>query len=305
MVFFTISTHLNKSEKHLFFTNVKELPTIDDIDVKSILSKQEVEIIYTDFKYKTPTGYYGSWRNQFYEFSILEHISNYYSDADNFLILDSDCVFTRPFNEIFTEADRNNGFLSYINEYAPEHNINGLTRLQMKSIYEELLDKKELAVPEYHAGEFFLSSGANVRKIFESFLDLWPQLIKRNTEGLIKFNEEAQTLSYLYFQNNLIGGGANKFIKRMWTNPVIYRNIENKDVELTIWHLPSEKTLGLERIYRIFKKSSFNLELIEESLLSFLKKELGIPNLGVSHYFQYYVNTYVKALSKRINKKRI
>ena len=56
-------------------------------------------------------------------------------------------------------------------------------------------------IPGYHLGEFFLASVKNVNTIFSGFIELWPRMIERFKNGLPKFNEEAQTLSYLYYKN--------------------------------------------------------------------------------------------------------
>src|SRR3954469_16964140 len=88
LVFFITSLRFNKSQRHLLFTNSRQLPLVDGRDVKALLEGMDVEIIHTDFNYRTPPGYYFSFQNQFYEFSILEHIAKYRKNsADTYLIL--------------------------------------------------------------------------------------------------------------------------------------------------------------------------------------------------------------------------
>ena len=94
LLFYTTSRCFNRTEKHLLFTNTRNLPQLDGKLVSDMLTDLDVEVIYTDFKYKTPKGYFDMFQNQFYEFSILEHIvKNYNNPDDTFLITDSDCIF--------------------------------------------------------------------------------------------------------------------------------------------------------------------------------------------------------------------
>ena len=74
VLFYATSKRFNKNEEHLLFTNVKQLPVLDGRSVVDMLTDLGVEIVFTDFKYKTPKGYFGMFQNQFYEFSILEYI---------------------------------------------------------------------------------------------------------------------------------------------------------------------------------------------------------------------------------------
>lgn len=304
LVFFITSKRFNKKEKHLLFTNVKKLPVVDGRPVLSILEDLEVEVIHTDFKYKTPKGYYRSFQNQFYEFSILEHISGKHNNPnDQFLILDSDCIFLKPVEELF-DAAAPTGFISFEDDVMPDYVINGLSRNDLKSLYEELLDRSIQEIPSYHLGEFLLCSAANIKKIYEDFTDLWPVLLERQAAGLKKFNEEAHTLSYLYFKNGFRATKENRFMKRIWTNPLFYRNVEPGDVELCIWHLPSEKTFGLFKLYDLFlnRFRNLGLDMSDQKYMIIVEKTLGIPYLPFGMKMEYYTKSYYRAIKKRLPK---
>lgn len=83
VLYYVTSKRFNKTEKHLLFTNVKQIPVVDGKDVKHLLDDLDVEIIFTDFKYKTPKGYFEMFQNQFYEFSILEYITKNYTNPND------------------------------------------------------------------------------------------------------------------------------------------------------------------------------------------------------------------------------
>jgi len=249
LLFFATSKRFNKSQKHILFSNTKNIPIVDGRNVAEDLKSLEVEIIYTDFNYKTPKGYFNLFQNQFYEFSILEYISkNNLNSNDHYLILDSDCIFTQPVDSLFRYAAPK-GFASFEDDCTTDLVIHGLSRNDMKVLYEDLLGEKVDLIPGYHLGEFFLASVKNINIIFNDFLQLWPQLLKRHEQNLPKFNEEAQTLSFIYYKNKFEASKNKTYLKRIWTNPVFYRNVEPTDVNVAIWHLPAEKTFGLSDLY--------------------------------------------------------
>lgn len=304
LLFYMTSKRFNKDEKHLLFTNVKQLPVVDGRNVDSILNSLNVDVIFTDFKYKTPKGYYGMFQNQFYEFSILEYISAHDNNPnDQYLVLDSDCIFLKPVKDLF-DAAQPAGFISFEDPVLPEYVINGLSRNDLKSLYEEFLHHPVSDIPSYHLGEFFLASVKNITRFYEDFTALWPQLIERYKNGLQKFNEEAHTLSYLYYKNGFRASKENHFMRRIWTNPTFYRDVEATDINLYILHLPSEKTFGLERLYNYFiNRSYYAFAMDPEHYNELIQKKLGIPHLPLLMRVEYYIVSYYRAISKRLKKK--
>lgn len=302
IVFYITSRRFNKGEKHVLFTNVKQLPEVDGKKMSDILKELEVEVIYTDFKYKTPKGYFGTFQNQFYEFSILEHISqNNKRPDDQYLIVDSDCLFIKPARQMFDEAAKT-GFMSFEDECTVDLVINGLSRKNLKTLYEALLGRELNEIPGYHLGEFFLASVKNINKIFLDFKELFPLLLDRNSKGLPKFNEEAHTLSFLYFKNNLKACQSKVFMKRIWTNPLFYRNVSASDVNLVLWHLPAEKTFGIAKLYDDFvhKSAQLGFDIKDENYHELVQKTLGIPSLPIKMKLKYYTVSYYRALKKRL-----
>ena len=304
LVFYITSKRFNKNEKHLLFTNVSQLPVVDGRPVKDVLKELDVEVIHTDFKYKTPENYFGSFQNQFYEFSILEYIAlNDQNVHNNYLVLDSDCIFIKPVQRLFQDAGPQ-GFISFEDPVKPDYVINGLSRNDLKTIYQELLQTEITETPSYHLGEFLLCSVKNIQKIYQDFKELWPVLLDRNQKGLMKFNEEAHTLSYLYFKNGFRASNDASFMRRIWTNPVFYREVRESDRNLIIWHLPSEKIFGIHTLYDLFfnKSSNYGLNISNADFISIVEKAVSVPHLSFKMKIKYYVVSYYKALKKRFNK---
>lgn len=304
LLFFATSKRFNKTEKHILFSNTNKLPVLDGKDVRKSLGELGVEIIFTPFNYKTPKGYFNMFQNQFYEFSILEHITKTnHNQQDQYLILDSDCIFTTSIDKLFALAAPS-GFISFEDDCSADLVIHGLSRNDMQKLYEELLGKKVLEIPGYHYGEFFLASVENINTIFNDFSILWPNMLSRYETGLPKFNEEAQTLSFIYYKNNFKASKRKDLMKRFWTNPVFYRNVESTDSEVAIWHLPSEKTFGLAELYKalIQNQRNYGLNISDVQFSKLLAKIMGIPKLTFGKFANYYFVSYCRAAKKKIKK---
>jgi len=301
LVFFITSKRFNREERHVLFTNVKALPVVDGNDVSRMLADMDVDVVFTDFRYKTPKGYYGAFQNQFYEFSILEHIAKSGAPgSDQYLILDSDCIFLKPVADLF-EAAKPEGFISFHDPVEPDYVINGLSRNDLRNLYEELMQTRVREVPAYHLGEFLLCSVERIRRIYADFTELWPELLERHREGKMKFNEEAHTLSYLYFRQGLRPARENRWMKRIWTNPLFYRNVEDDDAGLAIWHLPAEKTFGIYELYEhLVKRLPGNgAGLNGDAYTQLVQQSLGVPRLSLRRKINYYTMSYYRALKKR------
>lgn len=304
LVFYATSKRFNKNEKHLLFTNAGQLPILDGRAVSDVLKELEVQVIHTDFNYKTPKNYFGSFQNQFYEFSILEYIAqNDQNLNDNYLILDSDCIFIKPVQPLF-DAAAPEGFISFKDPVKPDYVINGLSRNNLKTLYQELLQTEISEIPDYHLGEFLLCSVENIQKIYKDFQELWPKLLEQNEKGLMKFNEEAHTLSYLYFKNGFRASKDTSFMRRIWTNPVFYRDVQPADTNLIIWHLPSEKIFGIHILYELFfnRSANFGLNITDHDFILIVQKAVSVPKLTLRKKLKYFVVSYYKALKKRFDK---
>lgn len=258
--FFSIARYFNPTATLAFFSNTDLLPVVDKTPVKDVLEKNDVKFYVTPFNYITPEGYFDKWRNQFYEFSILEYISDHpdFGENDNFLLLDSDCIITDNLQALFEEV-KSKKCITYIIDYSEHHKINGNSRLDMQSIFQELSGNPVVKCPDYHAGEFYASGIGVAKKLVKDFYLVWDKLMIRHSAGLSKLHEEAHVLSYLFFINGYRGGEANKYIKRLWTDPTSYRNIEEQDAELLIWHLPAEKRFGFKKLFTWLQSAGFDI----------------------------------------------
>lgn len=238
----------------MLFSNQKkeQLPKIDGFSLKEFLEKRNVEIVSLPLTWKTPNGYFGKWRNQFYIFDILQFFEKYAeNEKDAFVVLDSDCLVNQPLDQLF-EQIRQYDLLTLPMHFGKGYNINGVTRLDMQRIFGEIDGGKPLVyLPEYFGGEIFAATQKAIKKINEMFPEIWQEMQKRFYSGEPKLNEEAHFLSYCYYKIENFGS-LKSYIRRIWTSPK-FANVVNSDLLLPIWHLPAEKTGGIELLFRKLK----------------------------------------------------
>jgi hypothetical protein len=296
--FFVFARHFNPSATLAFFSNRPTLPEIGHINMKALLEKLRVQFYLVPFEFITPEHFYKSWRNQFYEFSILKSISmhNDFTANDNFLLLDSDCLITTDLKPLFHSVAEHK-CITYIIDYEANHPINGICRLEMKEIFERYMNSKLYVVPDYHGGEFYASTVEIAKLLARDFAHTWKSLLKDHADGRKKLNEEAHVLSYLFLKNKFGGGQANSFIKRMWTDPSTFRNVQKYDEDLPIWHLPAEKTRGFKTLYHWLKNMRFDLQTIpQKKLKEKLSNIFMVPDVPIHRMPFYSTKRAIKKL---------
>jgi hypothetical protein len=286
----------NSDLKLVFFSNKSELPVIDGVDFKSLFKDLNVQFYSTAFEYITPPDYSRMWRNQFYEFSIFKFISNSadFSDDDNIVLIDSDCMITKRLDDLFADI-KIHGSISYELDYNETVNINGNSRTGMKSIFSELSGKDVDKIPIYYAGEFFGATVKVVKEYSHLFQELWPKLLWLNEQGKPRLQEEAHVLSYLYFVTNNENDFANKYIKRLWTHSSSFRNVRPNDEHLHIWHPPTHKVVGFPKLFKFLKYRGFSItDISKDSYYVIIKKLFTIPDLTLKHKFYFLLTTIAK-----------
>jgi len=285
-VFFEYSVRNNPSVRHILFSNqmLDQLPVKDGFNWAKHLEQLGVELISLPLTWQTPPGYFGSWRNQFYIFDILKFFEKQIHDDNTpLLVFDSDCIVNRPLNHLFEEV-MGKGLLTLPVAHTLDDNINGITRRDMRTLYALLSGSDPGAEPVYYGGEVFAATLPVVRRINNMMPGLWKTMLQRHCEGKPKFNEEAHFLSYCYDQ---IGnfGSFEPYTRRIWTS-TRYNDVKASDIDLPIWHLPSEKTGGIAILFRWLK-----LGRVLPNDLTVLGGILGLPKrsmyLNWKHFLKY------------------
>jgi hypothetical protein len=226
----------------VLYTNSNAIPA----EIRKILDDCGTEVEQVLLNHLPPPGYFGMWRNQFYILDVIRHMVQTGKIADC-LVLDSDCLIVSALGEFFSSLQKE-GVLTYGLHTQVDEDINGLSRLQMKSLYESMLGRELSEPPEYYGGEIFASTAAEAMRLNAEIDDLWIDCLRRADSNLPKLNEEAHLLSFLYLKLGYSDSTANAFIRRIWTQRR-FRDGMPSDLTLPIWHLPAEKRFGYSDLY--------------------------------------------------------
>lgn len=296
VVFFSTSLRFHKGFRHILFTNTPTLPTVDGLNISDFFEENGVEVIVVGNKYPLPDGYYTSFRNQFFEFSIIEAIADTLNNDDGFLMLDSDCIFSRSCNEIFEELSAQDSAITYAVGPTKDYKINGVTGTEMQELF-EIFGFPIQSQPIYSGGEVLLSKGSFMKSVMAEFPKLYDELLDRSSKKLIKFNEEAHVLSFFYYKYGGLIGGLDPYIKRMWTNHNYFRNIVPQDENRIIWHLPNEKGQGFEKMFGDILKGNFTFSS-EKLYQDYCKKLMLDPRNHRVSYYKRFKKKMASALKK-------
>ena len=251
--FFAASARVNPDAHHRLYTNVDAVPDVDGFDTAAFLDRLSVETVVLPYAWEPPSGYYGAWANQFYVLDVVQHLAATLPAPDAVgLVLDSDCVFTRPVGPLVAAA-REHGALTLDANVGPDEEQNGLTPRQMGRLYADLDGRGDGAggaapVATYVGGEIVAGTRDALVAVSDEAERVWPEMLRRFEAGLPKFNEEAHLLSYVYHRLGYPVGTADPFLDRIYTW-FTGATVRPGHEDLMLWHLPNEKRLGLRRLF--------------------------------------------------------
>ncbi len=299
VLFYETSLRFHKEMKHLFFTNTDKLPVVDGFNIREFFTKNNIQVIVLKNLYPLPDNYFSSFRNQFFEFSIVDHISKTINSEDMLILLDSDCVFAKSIDSAFTRfAKLSSTAMTYVVNNNHKYEMHGLSGSDMRDLFadfgHEMSDN-----PFYSGGELLFAKGSFMKYVAKDFVKMYDNLIERHQKNKLKFNEEAQVLSFYYYKSNAVIGGMNDYIKRLWTNRNYYRNVLPKDRDLAIWHLPNEKRDGIHNLFTRISTGK-DLKALPEKEYSDLLHDTLL--LASNHKIDYYkmLKSYIVITLQRL-----
>lgn len=233
----------------LFYTNLTEaeLPRF----LNSFFQRLHVEVVTLPYKSRPPKGWHHAWQNQFYVYDILKDMERRMRPNDTLLICDADCLCRKPLDDLFYQVCQEGSALYELAKY-PQQLINGTTLQQMNEFYRLCYHKEPEQPVYYYGGEFIALRGDIIAKVNAAFPALWAFNIGLK-ENEPRLHEEAHVLSILAEHLHFRNANANRYIKRMWTNPN-FNNVVKGDENFSVWHLPHEKKHGLSYLYRYLQR---------------------------------------------------
>jgi hypothetical protein len=295
-LFFTANLS-NPKLKFLMFTN-----DVPPVIINNVLKLIGVKIIEIEYTHKPPKGYWKHWQSTFYLLDAMEYLTKEVDESDSVIMLDLDCVIVGPLDN-FLNILRSKKVLVYDTGYSEDNKSNNVSRQDLKNLFEEIEEKEMSNVPKYFGGELYAVYGkSTLTSLYELSRQSWDYSKNNWFSRDIKFNTEEHVFNYALWKMGVNEGTANKFIKRMWTSWK-YRNINNNDALMPIWHVPAEKSFGMIKLSNAILKEG-NL-IKQKDLPTYVGKYLTIPKRGVIRLIQDTLKQSIGNILKRLKVSRV
>ncbi|MBP1135102.1 hypothetical protein JOE31_001334 [Arthrobacter sp. PvP023] len=248
-----------------------------------LLSGLRVEMRVISYDHVPPPSFTEAWRNQFFVIDVLKHIHVGLSPNDVAVILDSDVVWTSAAKaDEFWDSVHSSGLASYQVGYDNSYKVNGLSIGDLQN----LMSRLNLESPgrlTYCGGEIVGGTADGIETLFVNADRIWSLLMDQHLIDTSLAFEEAHVLSMAYACMGHEPGSADRFIRRLWTQPLKPRNVAVNDTTLALWHVPAEKKYGLARLYRHLV--SHGLERFgrepDSRFRTRVARQLGIPKNSI------------------------
>jgi len=203
------------------------------------LSELGVREVLTPFEHRPPDGFTTRFAASVYQLDALAAVSG------PTVFLDPDVVCRGPFDDLLDViAHASVGALPLA--YAPDQDINGLSRSQAEAIHREL--GEPAGVPVHYGGECYAVSGEARQTLLERAETAWSDSLERWRAGLPHFVTEEHLLSYALRGVDVVP--LDGHVKRIWT-AARHRTVSASDGRLTLWHLPAEKEHGFADVHPV------------------------------------------------------
>ena len=183
LLLFESSNRLNPEARHILFINKRPPSKIDGVDINRLIQQYNIELIEFPTITKTPSDYYKGWNTQFMVLDILDWLKENVADDDAIFILDSDIIFNKPLNEDLLSELKTHKALLYSIPYGDKHNINGLTRLDLMEIANDMNPDCPVNEFIYSGGEYVCCLGNEISKIADTGRETYVTSLERHSMG--------------------------------------------------------------------------------------------------------------------------
>lgn len=257
--FFTSIIHNNHitDVKYVLFTNVENFPLRNKIENLGVIIFHDITLTKRNES---------KWATVNFFFDVILYIQNniFFLEEDIVLMLDTDCLAINSADYLFSKMTcEENQYVHLIGKVKDINDFfHGISFDNLEKAYYNVFNSK-VTLTETVGGEFFLFKKNNISNFISQYIffsnSTFGQRISTEEQILTLFNVDLNFKKYP------------KSIYRIWTTykcidiPFDFKNY-------VFLHLPSEKTYGLKRLYKIlshqhpsnYTKSSLNKVIFEK-----------------------------------------
>ncbi len=168
--------------------------------------------------------------------------------------------------------------------YLKKENIHSRRRKNLGILYKYICADYPTSEPIQFGGEIFGASISSLNAVVALLETANSLILDKSKTSLLKIDEETSIFdgdeffsSFVFNNMHLDYVDAKGYIKRIW-NALKYSNSDSSDLDLILWHVPSEKTQGIPLLFKkvIHEKSRFWSVSIN-ALNVYLGSYLGVP----------------------------
>ena len=211
-------------------------------DFGAVLESLNVENRILPFTHIAPTGMLDRFQSAFYLLDVISNLEHEFTHA----LLDPDMVMVR---KLSSDCEQTTQIMAMPMGYDLDADSNGL------SIRQQIEWHKSHGVTEPHGkhygGEFYIIPGSEISELSHYFAKAWQFSLSDFADGKPYAHTEEHIINYAlnYFPIT----DASKTVARIWTT-FKYRRIPVNYQDLSLWHLPAEKTDGFDRLFKTIRK---------------------------------------------------
>lgn len=204
-------------------------------------------------KFCPPPGASRKFRNAFYRLEVIRVLAETLPQNDAALLLDSDCVWLRAANDTAQKIPAAGLWLSTPRPLYPPRLRYPFqqSRADFGALYLALAPGYPEPFPKYYGAEFiggrraaFQQLSAELDRVWQRVDEMSRQQPVRLANGESIYDNDEYILNFVYNSGSLPVTLATGWMRRVQTLEGL-RNVTPDDMNLTVWHLPSEKRRGL------------------------------------------------------------
>lgn len=256
VVFFASSMRCNPDAEHILFTNDSKPIKYKNRDLKLLVEKFGVKVKMLPFtKFRPPVKYSSLFTNAFYKFDVMQALGSESNDA--IILLDADCVWSRPGKIAESDIDGGTALLYDVHgEIDPDKKVDGMSRHDRAALYKVIHPDYSVSAPIHIGGEIVGGQARHFKLLSEQLLDSYQHILQKFGDNPPHFADGRkifdgnENLGSMVFNMNLVPWkDASESIKRIWTG-YAFENLDPEDLEIPIWHVPSEKLFGIPLLFK-------------------------------------------------------
>jgi hypothetical protein len=236
LFFSSIVCNKNSDVSYVLFTNVATFPFRNEIEALGVK-------IYDDLKLTSRNP--SKWATVKFFFDVIDYIGHHqdFDDDDAFVMLDTDVVALSSAEPLFNYLQNQENAIAYVFDNAKNKDFHGVNLSNLEEIGSSaygMLAKIEGLI----GGEFFCFRKNQISAIAK----LFKVLNDSNHSNILSTEEQILTLVHAQKPWAIFP----QAIYRVWTTLRVFK-IPKNNKKYIFLHLPSEKEVGLNKLFNITK----------------------------------------------------